>query len=337
MKRFFQRVGQKLLSNVGSLNPLLSRKRNDAGKVTVLINQFQRPSCLRKQLRVLRRCAIVRSIYVNWFDQRTPPPSDLAQFLRESEDDDGVGGVAGANSQQRNKVYSGTSSRGGGGDGLEIVETLESEPDYQVFPVKAPAPAPSGGSLTATASRTAVKISEKFRPHLFPTDAVFVTDVDMFYSCHAIQFAYNVWAQYNENEVEPATSGGASAGTNGGLLRTMEATSGRRSSRHRELAAGTANKSTTSAEVRVTPVHRPPHPTISLDVKAVGFHPRFVSRTESYDFTRSYRHSQRYLHNTIFATKGALLHKDLFRDYFKPEYKQLRELVDREVMSTPRW
>ncbi|CAD7972056.1 unnamed protein product [Amoebophrya sp. A120] len=448
MKKFFtdkaNLVSEKLKYLTGNRVSLLKAKKNDSAKITVLINQFQRPSCLRKQLRVLRRCSIVHSIYVNWFDLKNPVPSSVQDFIRGSEDSDEFTSSSGGTS--------GTTSTKGEG---EFVEELETEPEYRIFPpsrllseeeqnnskidrrmnyyeeqdgttaadmadkeVKAKTPKvvvedfyaekrmtsssrakknKKRGQKAASsdinqkknpekgASKKApYRLTEKFRPHLFPTDAVFVTDVDMFYSCHALQFAYNVWSQYNENEVEdignvraartrmleaaaPSTAATASPPTAAptGVPPPAAASVAAAPSEIKPVAAApvpdvakaiaaqtaavnavaqatkavvkqnldalAAAKNTANMDqVKIQAVHRDPHPTISQFVKAVGFHPRYLSRTASYDWSLSYRHSQKFLHNTIFVTKGALIHKDLFSDFFKPEYESLRQLVDRE-------
>ncbi|CAD7936167.1 unnamed protein product [Amoebophrya sp. A25] len=362
--------GGGLFAN-GSSKPLLARKKNDAAKLTVLINQFQRPSCLRKQLRVLRRCAIVHSVYINWFDVENEPPKDVAGFMRGSED-------------------AAPSSR----ETTEFVEELEEEPDYAIFPASSPEDIPKKGG-----KRAPYRLSDKYRPHLFPTDAVFVTDVDMFYSCHALQYAYNVWIQYNENEVErqpssrsrilstaeegrrvlvegqetnkagnkttvaattstavvtaatkivraapppptgapPSSSAvvSSSAATSSSSAVVPSAAMPASTALSASTTATSTDKNAVPAEIRAVPTRSKASKVakISQTVKAVGFHPRFLSRTEAYDWSLSYRHSADFLHNTVFITKGALVHKEVFRKIWKDEYAPLRDLIDREFQG----
>jgi hypothetical protein len=64
---------------------------------------------------------------------------------------------------------------------------------------------------------------------------------------------------------------------------------------------------------------------------AVGYHGRFIKKTRNggmYQFPASYRKPD-FKHNTIFVTKGGITHKSAFDEFFKAEYKDLRDLVDK--------
>ena len=103
------------------------------------------------------------------------------------------------------------------------------------------------------------KISHRFHPRDFRTDAVFSVDVDMFYSCESLAKTFDTWRQ-NENSV-------------------------------------------------------------------VGYHGRFLRKKGKYSFAASYV-SPHFRYNTVFVTKGGITHRKMFDEFFKDEYKHLRNLVD---------
>lgn len=57
--------------------------------------------------------------------------------------------------------------------------------------------------------------------------------------------------------------------------------------------------------------------------RMVSFAPRYVTKGRGYDFLRKKA-------NTVFITKGGFSHKDLFTDFWLPEYDEVRERVDNE-------
>ncbi len=63
------------------------------------------------------------------------------------------------------------------------------------------------------------------------------------------------------------------------------------------------------------------------EARAVGFHGRFMRTDTFYRSGTSYFHPK-YRFNTVFVTKGGITHKDMFTEYFSPEYKALRDKVD---------
>ena len=105
------------------------------------------------------------------------------------------------------------------------------------------------------------KISYRFHPRKFRTDAVFSVDVDTYYSCESLTKALDTFNQYK--------------GQN----------------------------------------------------RVVGFHGRFMRTNQLYRSATSYL-SPKFRYNTVFVTKGGILHKDMFDEFFSDEYKVLREKVD---------
>ncbi len=64
----------------------------------------------------------------------------------------------------------------------------------------------------------------------------------------------------------------------------------------------------------------------------VGFHPRNLkNKGRHYQFAESYQMPFRY--NTVFATKGAILHKDLLQIFFQPQYQEWRDIVDHHTTA----
>ena len=108
-------------------------------------------------------------------------------------------------------------------------------------------------------------ISHRFLPRDFNTDAVFNMDVDMSYSCDALQLTLDTWRMQR-----------------------------------------------------------------NLTHTAVGFFPRYLpSDKKYYKFDES--HYEPYNRNTIFITKGGLIHKDRFNDFFDDSLKSLRNHVDEHI------
>ncbi len=106
------------------------------------------------------------------------------------------------------------------------------------------------------------KLSYRFHPRNFKTDAVFSVDVDTFYSCESLAMAYETWA-LNENA-------------------------------------------------------------------AVGFHGRLMTK-DGYAWDHSF--SNNFEYNTVFITKGGITHKNMFDEYFKDEYKYLRDAIDEAITA----
>lgn len=110
-------------------------------------------------------------------------------------------------------------------------------------------------------------ISHRFLPRDFGTDAVFNMDVDMSYSCDALQLAMDTW-QMQTNQTHAA----------------------------------------------------------------VGFFPRYLPPDKKYyKFDES--HYEPYNRNTIFITKGGLIHKDRFNDFFNDSLKPLLDHVDEHITA----
>ena len=110
-------------------------------------------------------------------------------------------------------------------------------------------------------------ISHRFLPRDFGTDAVFNLDVDMSYSCNALQLTLDTW-QMQTNQTHTA----------------------------------------------------------------VGFFPRYLPPDKKYyKFDES--HYEPYNRNTIFITKGGLVHKDRFNDFFDDTLKPLRNHVDEHITA----
>lgn len=110
-------------------------------------------------------------------------------------------------------------------------------------------------------------ISHRFLPRNFRTDAVFNMDVDMSYSCDALQLSMDTWRnQTNQTHT------------------------------------------------------------------AIGFFPRYLpSDKEYYKFDES--HHEPYNRNTIFITKGGLIHKDRFDDFFHSSLKPFLNHVDEHTTA----
>ena len=110
-------------------------------------------------------------------------------------------------------------------------------------------------------------ISHRFLPRDFGTDAVFNMDVDMSYSCDALQLTMDTWRnQTNQTHT------------------------------------------------------------------AVGFFPRYLpSDKKYYKFDES--HYEPYNRNTIFITKGGLVHKDRLNDFFDSSLKPLLNHVDEHTTA----
>jgi hypothetical protein len=110
-------------------------------------------------------------------------------------------------------------------------------------------------------------ISHRFLPRDFRTDAVFNMDVDMAYSCDALQLSMDTWRN------------------------------------------------------RTNQTHT-----------AVGFFPRYLpSDKDYYKFDES--HHEPYNRNTIFITKGGLIHKDRFEDFFHSSLKPFLNHVDKHTTA----
>jgi hypothetical protein len=105
-------------------------------------------------------------------------------------------------------------------------------------------------------------ISYRFQPRNFKHEAVFTVDVDTYYSCRALQGAYDLWAA-NEKKI------------------------------------------------------------------AVGFHPRNLKLSGSYDWAESFYPPFR--RNTLFITKGGITHRRIFETYFDNKYDELRRRVDKFI------
>ena len=108
------------------------------------------------------------------------------------------------------------------------------------------------------------KLSYRFHPRNFTTDAVFSMDVDMFYSCESLDKALYTWHQ--------------------------------------------------------------------VENSAVGFHGRRLKPNGEYRFLASYE-SPLFRYNTVFITKGGITHKDMFHEYFRDEYRPLRDIVDEHTTA----
>ena len=104
------------------------------------------------------------------------------------------------------------------------------------------------------------KISYRFFPRDFPTEAVFSVDVDTYFSCDGLVLAFDTW-RLHDNAV-------------------------------------------------------------------VGFHPRHLT-SRGYDWWESFKAP--FVRNTIFVTKGAILHKDVFHDYFDSDFDELRTQIDHYI------
>ena len=63
----------------------------------------------------------------------------------------------------------------------------------------------------------------------------------------------------------------------------------------------------------------------------VGFAPRLLLQDRTYDWIAAFRPP--YLKNTLFATKGAFLHRDDYSLLWRPEYKPLVEAVDAHITA----
>ena len=109
------------------------------------------------------------------------------------------------------------------------------------------------------------KLSYRFHPRNFTTDAVFSLDVDVFYSCESLAKAMYTWKQAGNNT-------------------------------------------------------------------AVGFHGRKLNFDGIYDFRISFQ-APAFKYNTVFVTKGGIIHKEKFDEFFKDEYKALRDKVDESMTA----
>jgi hypothetical protein len=112
------------------------------------------------------------------------------------------------------------------------------------------------------------KISHRFlpRPRRFSTDAIFNMDVDMAFSCDALQLVMETWSNQ-------------------------------------------ANQTHT----------------------AVGFFPRHLPADKYYKFDES--HHEPYTRNTLFITKGGLIHKDRLEDFFHPSLQPFINHVDEHITA----
>jgi hypothetical protein len=137
------------------------------------------------------------------------------------------------------------------------------------FEAKDPPPdeiEPVGSSLDGASFTPVVydrlpdKISHRFFPRDFPTEAIFSVDVDTYFSCEGLNIAFDTWRSH--------------------------------------------------------------------DNAVVGFHPRYLT-TRGYDWWQSFQAP--FVRNTIFVTKGAILRKAMFDDYFDPEFDELRADIDEYI------
>ena len=120
------------------------------------------------------------------------------------------------------------------------------------------------------------KLSYRFHPRDFRTDAIFSVDVDMFYDCDSLQMAFDTWK--------------------------------------------TSNSQTNNSDK-------------DYNSTTVGFHGRFIRKVGDYDFSVSYKLRTEFKHNTVFVTKGGITHKNAFNEFFKDEYKDLRDYVDEKITA----
>jgi len=109
------------------------------------------------------------------------------------------------------------------------------------------------------------KLSHRFLPRDFSTEAVFSMDVDMTYTCKALQVAMETWRNQ-------------------------------------------ANQTHT----------------------AVGFFPRHLP-SDRFLYSWNEAHWEPFTRNTLFITKGGLLHKDRFNDYFHPSLQSFVDHVDEHI------
>lgn len=116
----------------------------------------------------------------------------------------------------------------------------------------------SSASTPVIYDRLGNKISHRFYPRPFPTEAVFSVDVDTYYSCEALALAFDAWRSHGNSAV-------------------------------------------------------------------VGFHPRYLTPT-GYHWATSFKSPFR--RNTVFVTKGGIVHRSAFESFFKKEYADLRAFVD---------
>lgn len=109
------------------------------------------------------------------------------------------------------------------------------------------------------------RLSQRFLPRDWQTDAVFNVDADTFYTCTALELAYQAWNLSGNPELT-----------------------------------------------------------------AVGFHGRLLRGPGSfYQWNESFVPPFRY--NTVFITKGGLVHKNILNAYYDEEHKQFRDKVDKYI------
>lgn len=124
------------------------------------------------------------------------------------------------------------------------------------------------------------KLSHRFEPRNFSTDAIFSVDVDTFYTCDSVTHAFRTWTNITRDMNNEMNSESSRDGKTNELLRHV----------------------------------------------AVGFHGRFVSSSGKYKWNASYKSPFRF--NTLFVTKGGIVHRDAYHAYFQEKYSDLREKID---------
>lgn len=107
------------------------------------------------------------------------------------------------------------------------------------------------------------RLSNRFLPRNFVTDAVFSVDDDLIYPCAYVIGAYKVWKENPQ--------------------------------------------------------------------KLVGFAPRLLRQSASYNWDDSYKWLGWNFANTVFITKGGFSHQRMFSSFFDPRYEDLRQRVDANV------
>ena len=219
-----------LASTNSNYNRKSAQTDNYHNQLSVVITSYKQPICLNRMIQHLKTCSVVAKIHVNWFESTTPP---IPIPLVPFDPD-----------RRRLSTTSIATPN-------NTPNTNKNKPtvQYDVYPDR---------------------LSYRFKPREFLTDAVFSVDVDTYYTCDALDLAFQ---KFKAGEKKT------------GKGKTM-----------------------------------------------VGFHPRILRMGEGiYDWRESF--SPPFKRNTLFITKGGIVDKSAYEEYFKPRYQHLRDMVDEKLTA----
>ena len=162
-------------------------------------------------------------------------------------------------------------------------------------------------------------ISNRFKPRPFVTDAVFTVDDDMLYDCDTMSSTYELWRMLNIDAVEYDRQN-------------------RHNKNKKKKDTDNDNDKKTVPKYQFGVGFAPRKIDINKYLPMAAYKDKYGKLRDSEDtdelgqrLIRYYEPSSSYAtgnYNTLFVTKGAFLHKNIFNSYFKSDYDVPRALAD---------